>query len=92
MIASRFTKRAGLFGFPVMLEGRWCRRAASPPAGARGVLASLLFLLPPQAAIQVKQENRKALLFMGPLSHITVSSVIMHTKVATFPCQKRITD
>src|SRR5438105_7934145 len=50
-------------------ESRWCRRAASPPAGARGtlsgrqvILASLLFLLPPQAAKQATRVNRKALI------------------------------
>src|SRR5947209_1680408 len=46
---------------PVM-KSRWCRRARRPPAGARGVLASLLFLLPPQAAKQATRVNRKALI------------------------------
>src|SRR6266568_1664524 len=42
-------------------KSRWCRRAASPPAGARGVLASPLFLLPPQAAKQAIRVNQKTL-------------------------------
>ncbi|GCE03949.1 hypothetical protein KDAU_12780 [Dictyobacter aurantiacus] len=40
--------------------GGRCRRAASPPAGVRGVPANLFlsFFAPPQAAKEEKEENK----------------------------------
>ena len=51
----------GFSVFPSCGKCRWCRRAASPPAGARGVLATSPPTSPPQVAKRGIQENRKAL-------------------------------
>ena len=51
-IAITIVSTTGQFGFPVMTEKQVVQEGGQPPAGARGVLAPLLFLLPPQAAKQ----------------------------------------